>query len=36
LLEIALGAAAYLIWAKEKKQWPFGETSQQSSVVSHQ
>jgi len=25
LLEIALGAVAYLIWAKEKKQWPFGE-----------
>jgi len=36
LLEIALGAVAYLIWAKEKKQWPFGESSQQSSVVSHQ
>jgi amino acid transporter len=25
LLEIALGVVAYLIWAKEKKQWPFGE-----------
>src|SRR5438552_786605 len=25
LLEIAMGAVAYLIWAKEKKQWPFGE-----------
>jgi len=36
LLEIALGAVAYLIWAKEKKQWPFGKpvNSPQSSVIS--
>jgi hypothetical protein len=34
LLEIAMGAVAYLIWAKEKKQWPFEETSRRSSVIS--
>ena len=36
LLEIALGVVAYLIWAKEKKQWPFENGGQQSSVASRQ
>ena len=36
LLQIAMGVVAYLVWSWDRKQWPFGSGSQQSSVVSHQ
>jgi amino acid transporter len=34
ILEVALGAIAFLVWTREMRQWPFAKTSDQQPVIS--